>query len=89
MEITFLGVRGSIPAPGPNTVRYGGNTTCVGIRTDDGDVIIIDGGSGIRQHGLDLLAELPVHCSIFITHTHWIIFRDCRFLPHCLFQATK
>ncbi|MES9906844.1 MAG: MBL fold metallo-hydrolase [Sedimenticola sp.] len=71
MEITFLGVRGSIPAPGPNTVRYGGNTTCVGIRTDDGDVIIIDGGSGIRQHGLDLLAELPVHCSIFITHTHW------------------
>lgn len=71
MEITFRGVRGSIPAPGPDTVKYGGNTTCIEIRTDAGDLIILDGGTGIRQLGLDLLSELPLNCSIFITHTHW------------------
>jgi len=71
MEITFRGVRGSIPSPGPDTIHYGGNTTCVEIRTDAGDLIILDGGTGIRQLGLDLLGELPVTCAIFITHTHW------------------
>lgn len=71
MEITFYGVRGSIPSPGPATVHYGGNTTCIAVRTNAGDIIILDGGSGIRQLGLDLLAELPVNCSVFITHTHW------------------
>ncbi|OQX31657.1 MAG: MBL fold metallo-hydrolase [Candidatus Sedimenticola endophacoides] len=71
MKITFHGVRGSIPAPGPDTVKYGGNTTCIEVRSDAGDLIILDGGTGIRQLGLELLRELPVHCSIFITHTHW------------------
>jgi phosphoribosyl 1,2-cyclic phosphodiesterase len=71
MELTFYGVRGSIPSPGPQTVRYGGNTTCLELRTDAGDLIILDGGSGIRQLGLDLLSQLPLKASIFITHTHW------------------
>ncbi len=57
--------------PGPDTVRYGGNTTCLEITTDEGNKIIIDGGSGIRQLGLDQLAKLPVTVSLFITHTHW------------------
>lgn len=57
--------------PGPDTVVYGGNTTCHEIRTSSGDLIILDGGSGIRQLGNELLANLPVQCHIFITHTHW------------------
>ncbi len=71
MKITMRGVRGSIPVPGPDTVIYGGNTTCHQIETDEGDLIIIDGGTGIRELGNELLKKLPVTCSIFITHTHW------------------
>ncbi len=71
MIITLRGVRGSIPVPGKDTVKYGGNTTCIDIVTDEGDRIIIDGGSGIRPLGNELMKQLPVDCSIFITHTHW------------------
>lgn len=71
MQVTMRGVRGSIPVPGADTVRYGGNTTCIEIRSEAGDLIILDGGSGIRPLGLELLSQQPVHCSIFITHTHW------------------
>ncbi len=71
MKITFRGVRGSIPVPGPNTVKYGGNTTCVHIVTDEGDEIIIDGGTGIRELGLEQMGRLPLSVSVFLTHTHW------------------
>ena len=71
MIINLRGVRGSIPVPGKDTVKYGGNTTCIEITTDEGDKIIIDGGSGIRPLGNELMKQLPVSCSIFITHTHW------------------
>ena len=71
MKVQLRGVRGSIPVPGPLTVKYGGNTTCHEITTSDGKTIIIDGGSGIRDLGLMQLAQLPIECSIFITHTHW------------------
>lgn len=71
MKITMRGVRGSIAVPGPNTVKYGGNTTCIEIVTDAGDVIILDGGTGIRSVGLELMKNLPVECAVFITHTHW------------------
>ena len=71
MKIQLRGVRGSIPVPGPDTVKYGGNTTCIYIVTDEGDQIIIDGGSGIRNLGLEQMANLPIKCSVFLTHTHW------------------
>ena len=71
MKITLRGVRGSIPVPGPDTVIYGGNTTCIEIETREGDKIIIDAGSGIRQLGNEMLAKQPINCAIFITHTHW------------------
>jgi len=71
MDLIFRGVRGSIAVPGPDTVKYGGNTTCIQIKTNSGENIILDGGTGIRLAGQDLLAQLPVNCSIFITHTHW------------------
>lgn len=71
MQLRFWGVRGSIPTPGPHTVRYGGNTTCLEVRSDDGTLIILDAGSGIRGLGLELARQMPVACNIFISHTHW------------------
>jgi phosphoribosyl 1,2-cyclic phosphodiesterase len=73
--LRFWGVRGSIPTPGPNTVFYGGNTSCVELDAD-GQIIILDAGSGIRGLGNSLMAraaatktKLDIH--LLITHTHW------------------
>ena len=71
MKVKFWGVRGSIPVPGPKTARYGGNTTCIEVRTDDNELIILDGGTGILALGQSLLAQMPVTANIFITHSHW------------------
>ncbi len=71
MRFTFRGVRGSIPTPGPDTVKYGGNTTCIEIRTQEDELIILDAGTGIHAlaQTLDLQQQITAH--IFITHTHW------------------
>jgi phosphoribosyl 1,2-cyclic phosphodiesterase/CheY-like chemotaxis protein len=72
-RIKFWGVRGSIPVPGPTTIGYGGNTTCVEVRTDD-QIIILDAGSGIRELGLALEKEFgaaPMNLTLLLTHTHW------------------
>lgn len=70
--MTFWGTRGSIAAPGRSTVHYGGNTSCVEVRADNGTLIICDGGTGIRELGLSLLAEnREIHGHIFFSHTHW------------------
>jgi phosphoribosyl 1,2-cyclic phosphodiesterase len=71
MKFRFWGVRGSIPSPGPQTARYGGNTTCIEVRTDDNTLIVLDGGTGIFALAQKLLREMPVHANIFITHSHW------------------
>jgi phosphoribosyl 1,2-cyclic phosphodiesterase len=71
MKIRFWGVRGSIASPGPKTVRYGGNTTCIEIRTDNNELIILDAGTGIFPLSQTLLAELPVTANVLITHSHW------------------
>ena len=71
MKFKFWGVRGSIATPGPNTIKYGGNTTCIEITTDDNDLIILDAGTGIHLIGQELLKQLPISAHIFITHTHW------------------
>jgi phosphoribosyl 1,2-cyclic phosphodiesterase len=71
MKVRFWGVRGSIASPGPNTVRYGGNTTCIEIRTDNNELIIIDAGTGLFPLSQTLLAELPVTANVLITHSHW------------------
>ncbi|MBF2098418.1 MAG: MBL fold metallo-hydrolase [Gloeomargaritaceae cyanobacterium C42_A2020_066] len=68
--VRFWGVRGSIPVPGPHTVRYGGNTPCVEIQVA-GQRLIIDGGTGLRVLGKALLAEMPVSAHLFFSHTHW------------------
>jgi phosphoribosyl 1,2-cyclic phosphodiesterase/CheY-like chemotaxis protein len=72
-RLKFWGVRGSIPTPGPGTVQYGGNTSCVEVRAD-GEIIILDAGSGMRRLGLSLAQEFkdrPINMTLLITHTHW------------------
>jgi phosphoribosyl 1,2-cyclic phosphodiesterase len=69
-SLRFWGVRGSIPCPGPETVRYGGNTACIEIRCGD-RVLIFDAGTGLRPLGAHLDAEGPVDADLFFTHTHF------------------
>ena len=64
------GTRGSIPSPGSNTVRHGGNTTCVEV-TDGDTRLIFDAGSGIRPMGVDVFEKGPNRIHIFLTHFHW------------------
>jgi phosphoribosyl 1,2-cyclic phosphodiesterase/CheY-like chemotaxis protein len=71
--VRFWGVRGSIATPGAGTVFYGGNTTCVEVRAD-GELIVLDAGTGIRPLGLALAKEFgsqPLHLTLLLTHTHW------------------
>lgn len=69
-SVRFWGVRGSIPTPGPTTVEFGGNTSCIEIRAGS-ELIIIDGGSGLRNLGQALLDEMPLVARLFFTHFHW------------------
>ena len=73
MRIRFWGVRGTIPTPGPDTVRTGGNTSCIDVQTSDKQLIIIDAGSGILRLGKELIKEYPerIKANILISHTHW------------------
>ncbi|MCX6896427.1 MAG: response regulator [Verrucomicrobia bacterium] len=73
VRVKFWGVRGSIPTPGPATVQYGGNTSCVEVRAGD-EIIILDAGTGLRQLGRALMAEFkdrPLRLTLLLTHTHW------------------
>src|SRR5215471_13170173 len=72
-RIKLWGTRGSIAVPGPETLRYGGNTTCVELRADD-EIIVLDAGSGIRPLCAALKQEFeqrPINLSLLITHAHW------------------
>ena len=69
-RITFWGVRGSIPSPGPATVEVGGNTACVEVRCGD-ELIILDGGTGLRLLGNALTPEQPLRARLFFSHVHW------------------
>ena len=74
LRLRFWGTRGSIPSPGPTTVRYGGNTPCVEVRTDTDWLVILDAGTGIRELGRSLVASANgngIAADIFLTHAHW------------------
>jgi len=70
MRITFWGVRGSIPSPGPDTASVGGNTSCVEVRAGKA-VLIFDGGTGLRLLGKRMLKEMPFTAHLFFSHVHW------------------
>jgi len=79
MKFRFWGVRGSIPAPGPRTARYGGNTTCIEVRLHDDTLIVLDAGTGIFPLAQHLMHEArapgapqpAIDANLFITHSHW------------------
>lgn len=67
--VRFWGVRGSIPCPGTEYARYGGNTSCIEVRVG-GRLLIFDCGTGLRPLGKALIGEGPLDADIFLTHTH-------------------
>lgn len=71
MKVKFWGTRGSIPSPGSQTVKYGGNTSCIEVNDDFGNVFVFDAGTGIRKLGLDLAKRKIKIIHLFISHTHW------------------
>jgi phosphoribosyl 1,2-cyclic phosphodiesterase/CheY-like chemotaxis protein len=71
MRLTFWGTRGSLPKPGPKTLRYGGNTSCVQLVSDSGTLMILDCGTGAHALGQQLLEAPPARGHILVSHTHW------------------
>lgn len=76
MKVRYWGVRGSIPMPGPTTVRHGGNTACVSVETADGSLLVLDGGTGLRSLGRALMTRPEFAAgrgtaSLLFTHRHW------------------
>lgn len=70
MQLTFFGVRGSIPTPGAPYIKYGGNTACVHVRLNDGTDIILDAGTGMRELG-QKLAQTDTDIHLLLSHNHW------------------
>ncbi|GMQ79918.1 MAG: MBL fold metallo-hydrolase [Thermodesulfobacteriota bacterium] len=71
MIIKCWGSRGSIPVSGEEYIKYGGDTTCIEIRTKSDDIIIIDAGTGIRRLGSKLIDETRYKYNLIFTHSHW------------------
>ncbi len=74
MKVRFWGVRGSTPTPSRQNLRYGGNTPCVELRTQSGELFVFDGGTGLRTLGKSLMEEFghsSIQASIFLSHYHW------------------
>ncbi len=69
-RVTFRGVRGSVAVPGPSTLGVGGNTSCVEVRCGD-NLVVLDGGTGLRSLGASLGADVPVYAHLFFSHVHW------------------
>jgi phosphoribosyl 1,2-cyclic phosphodiesterase len=69
MRVKLWGTRGSVPSPGPETLRYGGNTSCVQVTLSDGSLLALDSGTGIRSLGL-ALGDEPARLHILLTHLH-------------------
>ncbi|HTL56227.1 MAG TPA: MBL fold metallo-hydrolase [Candidatus Limnocylindrales bacterium] len=83
IRLRFWGVRGSIPTPGPTTLEYGGNTSCVELRAGT-RIVILDAGTGLRPLGRQLLAEFgeqPLDLTLLLTHTHWDHIQGLPFFP--------
>jgi phosphoribosyl 1,2-cyclic phosphodiesterase len=70
MRATIWGCRGTLASPGPETVRYGGQTSCISVELSDGSLVILDAGTGIRPFGLSLAGVSPPRVDLLITHLH-------------------
>ena len=99
MQITCWGSRGSIPVSGKSFLKYGGDTTSLEIRTNSGDIIAVDAGTGIRRFGNKLVGENELNINFLFTHAHWdhlmgfpffkpLYSKDARLLMHgCPFHS--
>ncbi len=81
MRVKVWGARGSVPSPGPQMNRYGGNTSCVQVTLASGEILILDAGTGIRTLGLDLTGRERIH--ILLTHLHLDHIQGLMFFPPC------
>ena len=85
MKIRFWGVRGSIPAPGPETNRYGGNTSCVSVHGARGELVILDMGTGVMRLGPQLMTgdmgRGQGAAAVLLSHTHWDHIQGFPFFP--------
>jgi phosphoribosyl 1,2-cyclic phosphodiesterase len=79
VRLKIWGCRGSVPTPGPGTLRYGGNTSCIEVTPDEETVLVLDAGSGIRQLGVDLLERGVRRIHLLLTHLHLDHFEGLRF----------
>lgn len=70
MRLRIWGCRGSIATPGPETIRHGGNTSCIEVRLSDGSVVILDAGTGARPLGVALDHDPPRRIDLLLTHLH-------------------
>ena len=87
MVITFYGVRGSAPTPGPTTIKYGGNTSCIHLALDNGQDVILDAGTGMKQLGRNLFNKTtPIN--IILSHVHWDHIQGYPFFSP-IFQAER
>ena len=82
MKVKVWGARGSVPAPGPEMNRYGGNTSCVELELSDGSTLIIDAGTGIRSLGVGIAKRLP-KINILLTHLHLDHIQGLMFFAPC------
>ncbi len=92
MQITFWGVRGSYPVPGAATVRYGGQTSCVEVRSASGECVIVDAGTGMRQLGNKLLREsngAPGQYHVLLSHVHWDHIQGLPFFSPAYIPGTR
>ena len=90
MKLKFWGTRGSIAAPGKDTIRYGGNTCCVEITTETGKKIVIDAGTGIRPLGEHMLEQgMDIDIHLLMTHKHWDHIQGFPFFDPAYLAGTK
>jgi phosphoribosyl 1,2-cyclic phosphodiesterase len=82
MRLKIWGARGSIPSPGPETTRYGGNTSCVQVTLSDGSMLVLDAGTGIRNLGLMLAGSQP-RLHLLLTHLHLDHIQGLMFFAPC------
>ena len=93
MRVRFWGTRGSIATPGPTTNHFGGNTSCVELTTDAGDLLIFDCGTGARPLAMALMKKsaaqgnVPIHAKILVGHTHWDHIQGFPFFSPAFSQA--
>ena len=87
MRVKVWGARGSVPAPGPQMNRYGGNTSCVQVTLSDGNELILDAGTGIRALGVELADSDQVN--ILLTHLHLDHIQGLMFFAPCFRSGSR